>query len=110
LTLKLGFYFFYFRFNWISATFVFLILPQIFCWEKNQFRLRVVIVSQLLVLELRAVLGRLAAPGTFLIFVSFFFFIIFSNFMGLFPYVFTPSRHLVFTLSLSLPLWLGSVV
>jgi hypothetical protein len=30
--------------------------------------------------------------------------------MGLFPYVFTASRHLVFTLSLSLPLWLGTII
>lgn len=102
--------FFNFRFNWISATFVFLIVPQIFWLVKNQFSLRIINMAQLLVLELRAVLGRLAAPGTFLLFVSFFFFIIFSNFIGLFPYVFTPSRHLVFTLSLSLPLWLGSIV
>ena len=29
--------------------------------------------------------------------------------MGLLPYVFTSSRHLVFTLALSLPLWLGSI-
>lgn len=89
---------------------MFLIVPQIFWLVKNQFSLRIINMAQLLVLELRAVLGRLAAPGTFLLFVSFFFFIIFSNFIGLFPYVFTPSRHLVFTLSLSLPLWLGSIV
>lgn len=49
-------------------------------------------------------------PGTTLIFLSYFFFILRSNFIGLFPYIFTPSSHLVFTLSLSLPLWLGSII
>jgi F0F1-type ATP synthase membrane subunit a len=60
--------------------------------------------------ELMAVFGGLVVPGTVMIFLSFFFFIIFSNFIGLFPYVFTASRHLVFTLSLSLPLWLGTII
>ena len=60
--------------------------------------------------ELSAVFGVFTVPGTRLLFLTFFFFVIFSNFIGLFPYVFTASRHLVFTLSLSLPLWLGSII
>jgi len=32
-----------------------------------------------------------------------------SNFMGLFPYIFTSTRHLTMTLSLALPLWLGGI-
>merc|ERR1712115_542743 len=39
-----------------------------------------------------------------------FFFILINNFIGLFPYVFTRSRHISFTLTLALPLWLGSIL
>merc|ERR1712121_22233 len=50
------------------------------------------------------------APGGLLFFQAMFIFILTTNFLGLFPYVFTRSRHLRFTLRLSLPLWLGSVL
>lgn len=43
-------------------------------------------------------------------FVSLFSLILFNNFLGLFPYIFTSSRHLVFTLALALPLWLRFMV
>nr|AUO29139.1 ATP synthase F0 subunit 6 [Platorchestia parapacifica] len=39
--------------------------------------------------------------------VTYFIFIMFNNVMGLFPYVFTASSHMVFTLSLALMSWLA---
>lgn len=60
--------------------------------------------------ELKAVFGVLIVPGALLFFQAIFMFILTTNFLGLFPYVFTRSSHLRFTLSLSLPLWLGSVL
>lgn len=41
------------------------------------------------------------------IFLALFMFIIFNNSLGLFPHIFTASSHLVFTISLALPIWLG---
>ena len=37
-------------------------------------------------------------------------FLVINNFLGLFPYIFTASRHLTFTLAIALPLWLGHIV
>lgn len=42
--------------------------------------------------------------------VPLFFIIIRINFIGLLPYTFSPSRHLIFTLSLGLPLWLSLII
>nr|WLD05590.1 ATP synthase F0 subunit 6 [Escarpia spicata]WLD05628.1 ATP synthase F0 subunit 6 [Escarpia spicata] len=39
-----------------------------------------------------------------------FLFIMFINFMGLVPYMFSASSHLLFTLSLALPLWLSLII
>lgn len=44
--------------------------------------------------------------GRSLIFIRLFSFILFNNFLGLFPCIFTRSRHIVITLSLALPLWI----
>jgi len=53
---------------------------------------------------LEAVFGTRVLPGTIYIYLRVFFFLLFSNFMGLIPYIFTRTRHLVITLALSLPL------
>jgi F-type H+-transporting ATPase subunit a len=48
--------------------------------------------------------------GRTLIFISLFSIILFNNFLGLFPYIFTRTRHIVITLSLTLPLWLTFII
>merc|ERR1712088_5359 len=60
--------------------------------------------------ELKAVFGESVIQGTIFIFIRIFFFILFNNFMGLFPYIFTRRRHISFTLTLALPLWLGRIL
>nr|YP_009544242.1 ATP synthase F0 subunit 6 [Roisinitermes ebogoensis]AYO45650.1 ATP synthase F0 subunit 6 [Roisinitermes ebogoensis]URX52855.1 ATP synthase F0 subunit 6 [Roisinitermes ebogoensis] len=47
--------------------------------------------------------------GTF-IFVSIFSLILFNNFLGLFPFIFTSTSHLTLTLSLALPMWLSFMI
>lgn len=56
--------------------------------------------------EIDPLVGRTGRSIT-LIFLRLAVFIIFNNRLGLLPYVFTSSAHLVFTLSLALPLWSG---
>lgn len=48
--------------------------------------------------------------GRTLIFIALFSIILFNNFIGLFPYIFTRSSHIVITLSLALPLWLSFII
>ena len=39
-----------------------------------------------------------------------FLFILFNNFLGLFPYIFTASRTLILSLTLSLPYWVSLII
>jgi len=41
---------------------------------------------------------------------SIFFLLVIVNLMGLVPYTFSTSRHLIFTLSLGLPIWLSIII
>merc|ERR1712071_91477 len=77
---------------------------------RSQFSTVFRMVVAALIRELTAVFGVFISPGTLLFFIRLFMFIVANNFLGLTPYVFTASRHLRFTLSLALPLWLGRMV
>lgn len=60
--------------------------------------------------EINSIASPSAHPGIFLIPVSMFVAIGTSNSIGLLPYTFTASRHLVFSLRVAIPLWVGHVV
>lgn len=101
---------FEFRGNWLAALSVLILIPQRYWLISNQYQKALEILVKALINEFRAVFGQFIIPGTFLLFVRLFVFIILINFIGLIPYVFTPSRHLRFTFRLALPLWLGAIV
>ena len=69
----------------------------------NQITANINLVIKGVVAELTAVLGNMVPLGRVFNLIRFFLFILFSNFLGLLPYIFTRSRHLRFTLSLALP-------
>lgn len=96
--------------NWASLIIPIFIIPQIFWVIGSQFFKGFEITIMYLASELSAVFGLAGMGGTVFIFLRFFFFVLFSNLMGLLPYVFTGSRHIVFTLSFALPIWLGRIV
>lgn len=72
-----------------------------FLWNKSLF---------LLFKEFKTLLGPNRKPGRAFIFISLFSLILFNNFLGLFPYIFTRTRHLTLTLTLALPLWIRFIL
>nr|YP_009679969.1 ATP synthase F0 subunit 6 [Serrognathus platymelus]QDH52464.1 ATP synthase F0 subunit 6 [Serrognathus platymelus] len=99
----------YFPMNWMSTILCVMFIPYAFwliptrsysIWNK-------IIIT--LHKEFKTLLGPGARGSTF-IFISLFSLILYNNFLGLFPYIFTSTSHLALTLTLALPLWLSFMV
>nr|QZP41266.1 ATP synthase F0 subunit 6 [Geoscapheus dilatatus] len=97
--------------NWISTILgLFLIPSSMWLIPSRHFILWNKILTSLHK-EFKTLIGhKNILKGSSFIFVSLFSLIIFNNFLGLFPYVFTSTSHLVMTLSLALPLWLSFMI
>lgn len=98
-------------FNWLSTFLGLLFIPYSFWLIPNRHFYLWNFILNKLHLEFKTLLGSgsHSRRSTF-IFVSIFFFILFNNFLGLFPYIFTSTSHLTLSLSLSLPLWLRFIL
>lgn len=59
--------------------------------------------------EMSLLIGT-AKIGANILVIALFLFILFNNFVGLFPYIFTATRHLTVTLRLAVPLWASFVI
>nr|YP_010264236.1 ATP synthase F0 subunit 6 [Lucanus prometheus]UIN24748.1 ATP synthase F0 subunit 6 [Lucanus prometheus] len=92
--------------NWLSTFLGLLIFPMTFWLIPSRLLTLWFKVIQTLHKEFKILIGPLSKGGT-LIFISLFSLILYNNFLGLFPYIFTSTSHLVMTLTLALPLWLS---
>lgn len=95
--------------NWLSALLGLRFLPYMYWAIQRRWSLLWLNITVTLHKEFKVLLGQ-ANAGASVLFVRLFRFIIFNNFLGLLPYVFTRSRHLAITLALALPLWTSFIV
>nr|AWT58376.1 ATP synthase F0 subunit 6 [Andraca olivacea] len=93
--------------NWISTFLGLLFIPHYFWLIPNRHFLFWNFILNKLHNEFKTLLKNNYFNGSTLIFTSLFSFILFNNFLGLFPYIFTSTSHLTLTLTISLPLWLS---
>nr|YP_010127720.1 ATP synthase F0 subunit 6 [Oyamia nigribasis]QPP20247.1 ATP synthase F0 subunit 6 [Oyamia nigribasis] len=96
--------------NWLSTFMGLLLIPSIYWFMPSRYNVIWNKILMTLHLEFKTLLGPTGHVGSTFIFISLFSLILFNNFLGLFPYVFTSTSHLTLTLSLALPLWLSFMV
>jgi len=96
--------------NWLAIFIGVFVLPWGFWVESNRSRKFFSLIRNQLHNEFKILVGSQGSQGHTLIFITLFLFILFNNFIGLAPYVFTASRHLAITLALSLPLWVSFII
>ena len=96
--------------NWVVLI-ALLFLPPIGFWLiKSRGLLGFNIAIKFIYNEFIETLKPLITPGVGLVLINLLVFILFNNFIGLMPYLFTSTSHLVFTLTLALPLWVGYTI
>jgi len=95
--------------NWLRTLVGLLIIPPIFWLIPSRPNILWIKITSTLHKEFKTLLGD-KIKGSTIIFISLFRLILYNNFIGLFPYVFTRTRHIVVTLSLALPLWLSFIL
>jgi len=95
-------------FNW-AIIFIVFILPLYWVAPRKSF---ILIKNTILNLhyEFKNLLRPTSLKGSTIILIGLFTFILCNNFLGLFPYIFTSTRHLSITLTLSLPRWLSFII
>lgn len=93
--------------NWIRSILFIVVLTPLFWVAPSKIFITSHSILNRLHKEFKTLIGPQAFNGGTILFVSLFIFIILNNFIGLFPYVFTASRHIALTLSIRLPLWLA---
>nr|AML26459.1 ATP synthase F0 subunit 6 [Staphylinidae sp. BMNH 1274656] len=92
--------------NWLSSFLGLLFIPLSFWLIPSRWNYLWINVINTLHNEFKILINS-PYKGTTLIFIALFSIILFNNFLGLFPYIFTSSSHLIMTLTLSMPLWLS---
>lgn len=95
--------------NWLRTFIGLIIIPAQFWFIPN----RITILWQKITIILHKEFKNLIRPsikGSTLFFVRIFSFILINNFLGLFPYIFTRTRHIILTLGLALPIWLTFII
>lgn len=96
--------------NWIRSIYIILFLPNLFWFIPRRWNYLYLRIIKYLINEFFILLNNKINVINILIFISLFILILLNNFIGIFPYIFTSTRHLSFSISLSLTLWIRIIL
>nr|YP_010535224.1 ATP synthase F0 subunit 6 [Megacopta bituminata]UYA97646.1 ATP synthase F0 subunit 6 [Megacopta bituminata] len=91
--------------NWMSTFIGIMMFPMMYWTLPNRIMMLTSKINMKLHEEMKMLLG--SSNGNTLMMISMFMFIFYNNIMGLLPYVFTSSSHLVFSMTLAMPMWIS---
>nr|AEW49153.1 ATP synthase F0 subunit 6 [Locusta migratoria] len=93
--------------NWTSTFLGLLLIPSMFWLMPSRINILWNKMNLNLHSEFKTLLGKNSFQGSTMILISIFIMMLFNNFMGLFPYIFTSTSHMTLTFSIALPMWMS---
>nr|YP_011003823.1 ATP synthase F0 subunit 6 [Phymateus saxosus]WPS66394.1 ATP synthase F0 subunit 6 [Phymateus saxosus] len=93
--------------NWSSTLLGLTLMPTLFWMMPTRTQLLWNKMNMNLHNEFKTMIGNKSHNGTTLMFLSTFIMMVFNNFMGLFPYIFTSTSHMALTFSIAMPMWIS---
>nr|QKK69263.1 ATP synthase F0 subunit 6 [Anterhynchium aff. flavomarginatum HB]QKK69276.1 ATP synthase F0 subunit 6 [Anterhynchium aff. flavomarginatum SC] len=95
-----------FSMNWLSLIISFMLIPKMYWFKQNKMFMLIKMILMFLFNETNKLIKK-NNHNNIMFFIMIFFLLITMNFIGLFPYIFTPTSHLIITLPLSLSIWMS---
>nr|UAA82169.1 ATP synthase F0 subunit 6 [Walkerella microcarpae] len=95
-----------FSMNWLSSLYIFMFFPNMYWFIPSRMIFLIISIYNYLINEFSMLMNIKINIMNILMFISLFYMIMINNFMGMFCYIFTSTSHLIFSISLSLMLWL----
>nr|YP_007626996.1 ATP synthase F0 subunit 6 [Chauliops fallax]AFV25569.1 ATP synthase F0 subunit 6 [Chauliops fallax] len=92
--------------NWTSSMTCMMLIPLSFWNMPNRIDIMTKNIMIKLHNEFKNLMGQ-NSNGMTLMMISMFMMILINNIMGLLPYIFTSSSHLVFSMTMALPMWIS---
>nr|AZL93107.1 ATP synthase F0 subunit 6 [Aulacus sinensis] len=99
-----------FSLNWLSTLILLNLMPIFFWIPLTRLNWIWIKIFSSMFNEFKMILFTKSNMINSLLYITFFTSILINNFFGLFSYIFTSSSHLIFSMSLSLPLWMSLMI
>lgn len=99
-----------FSLNWARSLIIIILIPYSYWLVPSRLSIIWIKIINTIHKEIKILISNNKSQGLTLIFIRLFLLIIINNFIGLFPYIFTRSRHIVINLALALPLWITFII
>nr|YP_009744643.1 ATP synthase F0 subunit 6 [Rhopalosiphum nymphaeae]QIF10541.1 ATP synthase F0 subunit 6 [Rhopalosiphum nymphaeae]QYB20490.1 ATP synthase F0 subunit 6 [Rhopalosiphum nymphaeae]UYR21951.1 ATP synthase F0 subunit 6 [Rhopalosiphum nymphaeae] len=96
--------------NWISSLLIILLMPNFMWILPNRINWLMLKMFNMLNNEMLMLYKNKKTKSPAFLFISLFMFILMNNFFSLFPYIFSSSSHMVFSITLALPFWLFYII
>nr|AJW76411.1 ATP synthase F0 subunit 6 [Chorotypus fenestratus] len=96
--------------NWLSTVMSIIILPCIYWINNSRLTFMWNKMSMKIYKEINTLIDFNKVKGSIIMLMSLMFMLMINNSMGLFPYIFTSTSHIVYTMTMALPIWVMTML
>nr|QXT59943.1 ATP synthase membrane subunit 6 [Symydobius kabae] len=96
--------------NWMSTILIIMLMPNFLWIMPNRINWLLNKIYNLMNNEMLMLYKTKNIKSPSFLFITLFMFILLNNFLSLFPYIFSSSSHMIFSMTLAMPFWLFFII